>query len=139
MPTGTRRGAASVARGPSSLDPALLLSCLNGPRLRRDSRVMQVSECAGADYCFDRPTVRRPTSAIATSKPPPGADVGVVLCHGRSRESALILQRGPVVGRSRYRIREEQSPAAVAAAVANQSFGGSDECDRGVAKAVATA
>ena len=44
----------------------------------------------------------------------------VALCHGGSRESALLLQRGAVVGRFRYRIRAEQSPAAVAAAVAKR-------------------
>jgi hypothetical protein len=52
-------------------------------------------------------------------------DVGalVVLCHGGSRESALLLQRGAVVGRFHYRIREEQARAAVAAAVALQQRG----------------
>jgi hypothetical protein len=45
----------------------------------------------------------------------------MLLSHGGSRESALLLQRGAVVGRFHYRIREEQSPATVAAAVAKRS------------------
>jgi len=42
-------------------------------------------------------------------------------CHGGSRESGLLLERGAVMRRFRYRIRGEQSPAAVAAAVAKRS------------------
>jgi len=45
-------------------------------------------------------------------------DGSLSVCHGGRRGSALLLQRGAVVGRFRYHIREEQSPAAVAAAVA---------------------
>jgi hypothetical protein len=44
----------------------------------------------------------------------------LLLRDGASRESALLLQRGAVVGRFVYRVREEQSLAAVAAAVAKQ-------------------
>jgi hypothetical protein len=35
-----------------------------------------------------------------------GRSALVMPCHGGSRESALLLQRGAVVGRFRYRIRE---------------------------------
>jgi hypothetical protein len=52
--------------------------------------VLQAPECASADYCFDRPTARRPTSAIATSKPPPGDDVRVELCHERDRQLIAV-------------------------------------------------
>ena len=45
------------------------------------------------------------------------------LPDGGSRESALLLQCGAVVGSFHYRIREEQLPAAVAAAVALGSLG----------------
>ena len=41
-------------------------------------------------------------------------------CHGLSRDRALLLRRGAVVGRFRDCVREEQSPSVVAAAVANQ-------------------
>jgi hypothetical protein len=47
----------------------------------------------------------------------------MLLSHGGSRESALLLQRGAVVGTFHHRIREEQSPATVAAAVALQQRG----------------
>jgi hypothetical protein len=49
--------------------------------------------------------------------------VRLLVRHACSRENALLLQRGAVVGRFRYCIREEQSPAAVAAAVAKESSG----------------
>ena len=52
----------------------------------------------------------------------PVAGAALSLCHGGSSESALLLQRGAVVGSFHYRIREEQSPAAVAAAVALRSL-----------------
>jgi hypothetical protein len=54
-----------------------------------------------------------PSKGIVTS-----AVTGRALRHASSRENALLLQRGAVVGRFRNCIREEQSPAAVAAAVA---------------------
>jgi hypothetical protein len=46
--------------------------------------------------------------------------IRLLVCHGGSRESAPLLQRGGVVGRFRYRIREEQARAAVAATVAKR-------------------
>jgi len=60
------------------------------------------------------------TSAKATKQASPARRVSLLLSHGGSHESALLLQRGAVVGRFHYRIREEQSPAAVAAAVAKE-------------------
>ena len=45
----------------------------------------------------------------------------LVLRHGGSRDSALLGQRGASRGKIRYRIREEQWPGVVDAAVANRS------------------
>jgi hypothetical protein len=42
---------------------------------------MQAPECAGADYCFDRPTIPRRTRALATEERPAGTPVRPLLCH----------------------------------------------------------
>ena len=66
-------------------------------------------------YCFE-PTATTASALAAVL-------ASLCLCHGGSRESALLLQCGAVVGSFHYRIREEQSPAALAAAVALGSLG----------------
>jgi hypothetical protein len=85
---------------------------------------MPAPECAAADYCCDRPTVRRPTSAIATSEPSQGPDVGVVLCH--VSDPAVEVNRTIAFacrGVGRPWIRRSSAPLAVSVAFPGPSAG----------------
>src|SRR6516162_3361963 len=107
----SRRSSCPAARRAIAFAPA-------GLRRRRRARLFVATHPAvsprAADDCI-APTMRKSSGARLTSDAAllsPGV-VALLVRHGTHRERPRLLQRGAAVGRVHYRIRGDESPAAV--------------------------